>query len=290
MGSSFTYEKPNDEKYHASLVKYLEFKGEKDLALLLNNAKCVIVTTTSFSHVRWDAFRAGVRFYVPLKKLSEVEPDSADKLLPFCQELMPADSGYDIMDVEFSPSIESAENIDASVSKIDETVTGLSREIMAAILPADLMQKGEEMAALYVYLYSIENALRLFIEIVAKSRYGGDYINNLMMSHNMKQKLSDRKADAARKRWLPSRGTSELFYLDFDDLGLMIQNNWELFKGYFPKLEWITTKVDELADCRNLVAHNSYLEEPQRNLVKTYYTTILMQLDSTMRELVTKAG
>jgi len=105
----------------------------------------------------------------------------------------------------------------------------------------------------------------------------------------MNQKISSRKAQAGTNRWLPSRGDSDLFYLDFEDLGGIIKNNWSIFKAYFPTQEWIASKIGELSDCRNLVAHNSYLEETQRTLVKLYYTTILTQLNSTMKELVTKS-
>ena len=56
--------------------------------------------------------------------------------------------------------------------------------------------------------------------------------------------------------------------------------------GWFQN--WIVTKIEELSACRNLVAHNSYLEEHQRSLVKVYYTNILIQLNSTLRELVAK--
>jgi hypothetical protein len=287
MGETkYTYEKPDDQAFHKTLVGYLEYKGERPLAKLLSVAKCNIVTTSSFSYKRWNTYRAGVRFYVPVTTLKKLPRKASQKLIPFCQEVMPADAGYEIMEVEFSPLIESAETIDTAVAQVDETVGGLSREVTAAILPADIMQKGKEMAALYVYLYVIENALRLFIEIVAKNRYKDQYIKKLKIPQSMRQKISLRKSEAATKRWLPSRGDSDLFYVDFDDLGGIIQSNWMLFKDYFPKQNWITGKVSELSDCRHLVAHNSYLEEPQRNLVKVYYTNILMQLNSSMKDLV----
>lgn len=289
MGEAkYTYEKPDDRAFHKTLVAYLEYKGEKPLAKLLSGAKCTIVTTSSFSYKRWNTYRAGVRFYVPVTKLKKLPRRASQKLIPFCQEVMPAEAGYEIMEVEFSPLLESAESIDTAVEQVDETVDGLSREVMAAILPPDIMQKGKEMAALYVYLYAIENALRLFIEIVARNRYKDQYIKKLAIPQSMRHKISVRKSEAATKKWLPSRGDSELFYLDFDDLGGIIQSNWGLFKDYFPKQNWIVGKIGELSDCRHLIAHNSYLEETQRNLVKVYYTSILLQLNSSMREFATK--
>lgn len=69
-----------------------------------------------------------------------------------------------------------------------------------------------------------------------------------------------------------------MFYLDIEDLGKIIQNNWELFKNFFPEQHWITQKIKEIQDIRNLVAHNSYVGETERNLLKSYYNQILKQI------------
>jgi hypothetical protein len=40
-----------------------------------------------------------------------------------------------------------------------------------------------------------------------------------------------------------------------------------------------------MADCRNLVAHNSFIEEHGRNVIKTNYVSILRQLNSTLGDI-----
>lgn len=57
-------------------------------------------------------------------------------------------------------------------------------------------------------------------------------------------------------------------------------NNWDLFKDYFPDQNWITTKIREMADCRNLVAHNSFIDNHGRDVLKTDYVSILKQIDN----------
>jgi hypothetical protein len=79
------------------------------------------------------------------------------------------------------------------------------------------------------------------------------------------------------------RGDSDLFYLDFKDLGTIILNNWELFRVYFPDQSWISAKMNELYSCRNLVAHNSYIGAHERDLIRVYFRSIIKQLN---RELV----
>ena len=87
------------------------------------------------------------------------------------------------------------------------------------------------------------------------------------------------KENAENKKWLSVR-VRELFYLDFKDLGSLIDNNWELFSPYFPNREFIIPKLNEMADCRNLIAHNSYVGDTERNLMKTYYNVILKQISA----------
>lgn len=79
------------------------------------------------------------------------------------------------------------------------------------------------------------------------------------------------------------RGT-ELFYLDFKDLGAVINNSWDIFKKYFPSQDFISPKLNDMAECRNKIAHNSYVNDIERNLIKTYYNVILKQISDAMQE------
>ena len=52
------------------------------------------------------------------------------------------------------------------------------------------------------------------------------------------------------------------------DLGSLINNNWDIFKEYFPSQDFILPKLNEMAECRNLVAHNSLVEATEHYLIK----------------------
>ena len=147
-------------------------------------------------------------------------------------------------------------------------------EIKSQILPDDIIQKGKDMAEVYFYLYCVENSLRLFIEKVAKDRLGENYFGQLKISKEI------RKQQESKHKWLRLRGDSEIFYLDFKDFGTLIQNNWDLFSPFFPDQSWILTKINELAECRNLVAHNSFIGRHEREVIKVNYHSILKQLGS----------
>jgi hypothetical protein len=105
----------------------------------------------------------------------------------------------------------------------------------------------------------------------------------LKLNKDIQKKVSQRKEEERKNRWLRLRGDSDIFYLDFDDLGSIIQNNWELFSLYFPDMAWIMSKISEFSKCRNLVAHNSYLEKHEKDVVRVNYTSILKQLNETLK-------
>jgi len=95
----------------------------------------------------------------------------------------------------------------------------------------------------------------------------------------VKKAIESRKKQEVKKQWMRIRGDSDLFYLDFKDLSPIILNNWDLFENYFPDQAWISTKIEELGDCRNLVAHNSYIGDHEKDLIRVYYKSILKQIN-----------
>ena len=79
------------------------------------------------------------------------------------------------------------------------------------------------------------------------------------------------------------RGGSDLFYLDFADIDDIIINNWELFKSYFPGQAWISSKITDLGNCRNLVAHNSNLGAHEKDVIRVNFNSIIRQLNPHMK-------
>ena len=166
---------------------------------------------------------------------------------------------------------------DNLILELERTTNTISSQIIKDILPEDVKIKGYHMAEVYTYLYAVENSLRLFIEKVCKNKYGDTYFAQIAVPRSLRDTLQSRKENAENRKWLSIRG-NELFYLDFKDLGSLIDNNWDLFSTYFPNRDFIIPKLNEMADCRNLIAHNSYIGDTERDLMKTYYTVILKQI------------
>jgi hypothetical protein len=125
----------------------------------------------------------------------------------------------------------------------------------------------------------VENSLRLFIEKVLTDSLGGNYWTQVNISNSVKTSIQARKNAEQKNQWISLRGDSELFYLDFKDLSALITNNWDYFKNYFPDKQWITVKIEELENCRNLVAHNSYIGQLEREVIRVNYNQILRQIE-----------
>ncbi len=141
------------------------------------------------------------------------------------------------------------------------------------LLPRDIQEKGREMSDVYLYLYCIENSLRIFILEVMK---GGE----ATIPKKVQETIERLKASEKESKYLPIRGESDLFYCDFIELGKIMVANWNVFGKYFPKQNehWLSVMVDELYKIRCLVAHNSYVGDHERQSLKVYYKNITLQL------------
>lgn len=167
-------------------------------------------------------------------------------------------------------------DIAKDIEKVKERVPS---EDIDNFLSKDVQQKGQQMAEAYLYLYSVENCLRSFLEITLKNELGDDWESKINISNPVKRKVDGRKEDEEKNKWLPIRGDSIFFYMDFEELGKIIINNWEIFKKYFPSTEFITTKMTEMYDCRNRIAHNSYISKENKELIQLYFKQILSQMN-----------
>lgn len=159
-------------------------------------------------------------------------------------------------------------------SKVKETIKRYSKS--SFLISEAIFRKGEKLSSAYIVIYLIENHLRLFIwKTFGKS--------NRKLSRHLgnkeKRKITDRKLKESQNKWIPLRRDSNLFYLDIEDLGLIIQNNWIEFQKYFPDQHWINSKIQEVAFIRNRIAHNnSNISDTEKKALELYMEQIFNQI------------
>lgn len=282
--TEYTYKPPADDDYFKRLLIYLKTEGEEEIYNLLKNGRCEIVPTMGqFSRKRWNAYFTTVYFYIPFSKYEKTPTIDEERLKEICNKIMPKKAGLDVMKIEFTPDVSSE---DQTLSEeIDEFIEGESERIVPSILSEQIKENGKEMARIYVYLYCIENMIRRFIETIAKKRYGGSYMEDLSLNNRIRNKIKRRKKQEEDNKWVGYSRGSDIFYLDFKELSNIFQNNWQLFEPFFPTQEWITTKINDLAEIRNFIAHNSSsIPASQKKLIEAYYENLLGQIGDALED------
>lgn len=168
----------------------------------------------------------------------------------------------------FAPLLDDEPQVDPFTAVV--VATDLSK---LAILPADLQQRGQEMAQIFTYLFCIENSLRLFIKDV-----GAQY--TLTTPRAVQQTIERLKQQETQRKYLPLRGDSDLYYCDFVQLGHTVRANWSVFSQFFPDKNehWFNVMLDELYAVRCLIAHNSYVGEGELQRLDVFYRTLMAQL------------
>lgn len=280
--SEFTYKVPDEERYLGAVLINLKQKGHRNISSLLEGSKCTITHRNQFSRKRWNAYWTTIHFDIPMDRyeevMSQISEETREVIRAVCDEVMPVRSGLDVMGVKFSLSLE-------DISRKEDLMTDLKRmreklppELESEIIPDDIKEKAKRMSEIYTYLYCIENSLRAFIEKIAKENYGENYLEKLKLNTGMKRKIENRKKSQEKIKWLGVRGDSDIFYLDLDDLGAIIRNNWDIFNTYFESQEWIVTNINEIAECRHPVAHHSHLEQHERDVIRINFVKIMKQI------------
>ena len=159
-----------------------------------------------------------------------------------------------------------------------------SEKIIDFKFPKDIAEKGNEMTNAYLNLYLLENFLRIFIDNKAINKFGKSYWDQLIIRKDVKTNVNIRQQQEKQSKWLSIRGKSKIFYTDFDDLRKIIISNWKiLFEDFFPKETWITSRLEDLYELRNRIAHNSYLDKNDQNTIETYANHIYKQLGGTIK-------
>src|SRR5690242_15578743 len=101
----FTYEAPKASEFFSALLVLLKAKGETALLPLLSGATCEIDVSSTFSKQRWNAYWTVVRFSIAADRFGLVTPEIEGQLRSYCDQLMPAQAGLDVMKVLFTPQI-----------------------------------------------------------------------------------------------------------------------------------------------------------------------------------------
>ncbi|VVB51730.1 Uncharacterised protein [uncultured archaeon] len=199
------------------------------------------------------------------------------------KNITPINDSLISLNLKVDPETYKAEIIRVPIHDVEMVLNNIAAENpmrFEDILPSEIIQKAKTMAQAYMIIYCSENTLRLFIDKISIEKFGDNYWNSLNIPRELKDKVGIRKKEETKNLFHALRGEKELFYLDMDDLGRVIEQNWDIFKTYFPNLSFIRQRITELTITRNLVAHNSKISDEDYLRILLYYKDILRQIGS----------
>lgn len=247
---------------------YYKYKAIKNL---LNKGKC---------HFNIDEQEKyfSAEFFVPAKNIVH-KRDSTNEMLEYITvELLPFLKNYELHFVTYPISSYSLAIDNSPYSELDEIINNEISKV-SSYLEIDIKNKGMEMSQIYMYLYCLENTIRAFIHKKLTILYGDTYLSKIKISASIQRKVQERKNKERNYKFISIRGNSDLYYMDFKELGNLITNNQELL-NYFPNENWIKAKIEELGDIRNLIAHNSYVGKHELDIIKVNFHSILKQIEN----------
>ncbi len=142
-----------------------------------------------------------------------------------------------------------------------EAQTHADVDLMAPV--SDVVRAGSlYMQRSYRLLYVLENLVREFVREVFEE-VDKEIWFDVRASGQMKKKVEDRRATEAKNNWHSGRNAHPIYYLDFGDLGLMIQTHWDLFKDLLPSQSWAVSRLNDAERSRNVIAHTNLLSDEE---------------------------
>lgn len=129
------------------------------------------------------------------------------------------------------------------------------------ILPQKKILEAQDMAAVYPYIYILENSIRKVIDQIMTSLYGDNWWDS-EAPKELRYTVSKRMADEKKDSWHQRRGARPIDYLDLNQLPrLMGRIEKEVVPDIIPSLNWFNQLIEEVYKSRCVVCHMNPLDK-----------------------------
>jgi hypothetical protein len=148
---------------------------------------------------------------------------------------------------------------------------------LLASVPEAIRSASVYMQRCFRLLFVLENVVREFVRDVLEEKDGSDWFDK-RASQTMKKKVEDRKAMETRNQWHTGRNTDPVNYIDFGDLGLIIQTHWTEFRDLLPTQAWAISRLNDAERTRNVIAHTNILSSEETARLELIVTDWIKQI------------
>ena len=184
--------------------------------------------------------------------------------------------------VQTLPSVSKATRQRKEELRREQRVILIGKEFKVTdpILPQKKILEAKEMAAIYPFLYILENSIRETIDCVMTSQHGNDWWDS-EAPKGLRDTVTGRMADEKRNSWHQKRGARPIDYLALDQLpALMRKIEKEVVPSIIPSLEWFTQLVEEVYKSRCVVCHMNPLDKDNIQAVKLRFAQWEKQINA----------
>lgn len=155
------------------------------------------------------------------------------------------------------------------------------------ILQQRKLLEARDMAAIYPFLYVLENSIREVIERVMTRRYGDKWWDS--KAGDLKKAVNKRTSDEERNMWHQRRGARPIDYLDFAKLPILVEQvEKDFVPDIIPSIGWFKHFVDEVYKSRCVVCHMNPLDNTNIQSVKVKFTQWQRQVEG-KKDLIPEA-
>ena len=125
----------------------------------------------------------------------------------------------------------------------------------------DLLQQARLMSTVYTAIAAFEMSVRGFVKRVLLDTHGEDWWDK-GVSEKIRKFVDTRRTDEQKVKWHGVRGDDLLSYTELGHLPQIMQQNWEHFEAYVPRVDWATAMFSTLERSRNVIMHSGSLAMP----------------------------
>lgn len=155
------------------------------------------------------------------------------------------------------------EALDAAgrVRRVNLDETAVAAALSFELFDEDLLTQARLMSTVYSAVAAFEMAVRRFVKKVLIDTHEEDWWEK-GVSAKIRKFAEDRRAEEEKIKWHGVRGDDLLSYTELGHLPQIMQQNWELFEAYVPRVDWATALFSTLERSRNVIMHSGSLALP----------------------------
>ncbi|HPU14243.1 MAG TPA: Swt1 family HEPN domain-containing protein [Aeromicrobium sp.] len=149
----------------------------------------------------------------------------------------------------------------AEARRLGAKVVDLDQIEVSKLFDEDLLKQARLMSTVYTAISAFEMSVRRFIKKVLMDTHGEDWWDR-GVSEKIRKFVDTRRADEEKVKWHGVRGDDLLSYTGLSHLPQIIQQKWEHFEAYVPRVDWATALFSTLERSRNVITHSGFLAMP----------------------------